>query len=85
MKNIHEGPMDMDNGEETNYGSGGWAGWRRATGKKWVNCNSISNKIFKKNKRIFDYDRAMFSVFYFLPSTCCSLNCLWCIFLYEQM
>ena len=33
-KNIHEGPMDMDNGEETDYGSRGWAGWREAKGEK---------------------------------------------------
>ena len=44
--------MDVDNGEGTDYGSGGQAWWRGAMGEKWDNCNSVINKIFKilKNK-----------------------------------
>ena len=42
--------MDMDNGDGTDYGSGGQAWWRGAMGEKWDNCNSINDKI-KKLKR----------------------------------
>ena len=34
LKNIYEGPMNMGNGEGTDYGSWGWAGWREAKGGK---------------------------------------------------
>lgn len=42
--NIYEGPMDMDSGEGTGYGTGGWAGWRGGEGAKWDNCNSMKTK-----------------------------------------
>ena len=45
-KSIHGRPMVMDNGQGTDYGSGGWAGWRGMKGNKWDNYNSI-NKILK--------------------------------------
>ena len=34
----------MDNGEGIDCGLQGWGGWRGANGKKWDNCNRISNK-----------------------------------------
>ena len=42
--------MDMDNGEGTDYGSGGRLGGEGQRGKKWDNCNSINNKILRKIK-----------------------------------
>ena len=46
-KNIYEGPMDMDNGVGIEYESGGrlYRGGKRG---KWDNCNSIINKILRK-------------------------------------
>ena len=32
-----------DGGVGMDYGSGGWAGWRRAKGGKWDNCNRINH------------------------------------------
>ena len=43
--------MDMDNGVGTDYESRGQAGWRELNGGKWHNCNSINNKIFKKERK----------------------------------
>ena len=40
----------MDNGEGTDYGSGGRLGGEGQRGKKWDNCNSINNKILRKIK-----------------------------------
>ena len=32
----------MGNGEGTDYGTGGWAGWKEVNREKWDNCNSIN-------------------------------------------
>ena len=39
-------PMDTDNGVGMHCGGRGWAGWRRAKGENWDNCNRIN-----KNKK----------------------------------
>ena len=41
----------MNNGVELAWGAG-VAGWRETKGGNWDNCNSISNKIFKKKENM---------------------------------
>ena len=43
--------MDMDNGEGTDYGSGGRLGGEGQRGKKWDNCNRTT--IIKKTGSLF--------------------------------
>ena len=54
-KNTDEGPMDMNNGVEIDYGSGQQAGWRGRGKKeeKLDKCNSINNETLKKKKPYF--------------------------------
>ena len=51
-KNVYEGPMNMDNSEGTDYGSGGRRGGGEKGGNNGTTFNSINSTIFKKqNKR----------------------------------
>ena len=52
---MYKGPKDKDNGVGIISETQGWAGWRKAKGKNWDNCNRINkNKIYQIKKKFLN-------------------------------